>query len=336
MNPPKCRDEDYIQWLLASPKVISCTQAAKASPLLVAHDAYTRLLERLEPDSTVLWEEVEALVQPKKGWLIVDDTTLDKPYGPHIELVTRHWSGKHRRVVDGINLITLLWTDGDIAIPIDWRVFDKPRDELTKIDHMRQMLETARHRGFEPQCVLWDSWYSSLKNLKLLRSWNWKFFVGLKSNRQVNPDGQGNRAVRDLEFEGIHQKAHLKGFGWVELYRTVKKEASGENEDDSVRFFIGTEKELDEAEVQQRGETAWQIEGYHRGLKQECHVERCQARKAVKQRNHIGLAIRAFVRLELHRFRSGVSRFEMKLSIIREAIKAYLSDPFLVLRKTTA
>ncbi|MEL6179803.1 MAG: IS701 family transposase, partial [Myxococcota bacterium] len=103
MNPAKCSSEDYIQWLIASPKVISATEASKSSPEngLVAHDAYTRLLGRLEPGSDTLWAEVEPFVDKSSGWLIVDDTTLDKPYGPHIELVTRHWSGKHRAVVDG-------------------------------------------------------------------------------------------------------------------------------------------------------------------------------------------------------------------------------------------
>lgn len=34
-----------------------------------------------------------------------------------MELMTRHWSGKHGRVVQGINLMTLLWTEGDRHIP---------------------------------------------------------------------------------------------------------------------------------------------------------------------------------------------------------------------------
>jgi len=42
-------------------------------------------------------------------------------------------------------------------------------------------------------------------------------------------------------------------------------------------------------------------EGRHlRGLKQFCGVERCMARKARAQRNHIGWAIRVFLRLEHH------------------------------------
>ena len=105
---------------------------------------------------------MENLVKLDSGYLVADDSTLDKPYAPHIELVTRHWSAKHRAVVEGINLITLLWTDGDISIPVDWCVLDKESDGLSKNDHLRQMLETAPERGFKPDCVLWDSWYSSL------------------------------------------------------------------------------------------------------------------------------------------------------------------------------
>jgi len=41
--------------------------------------------------------------------LVVDDSTLDKPYAHKTELVHRHWSGKHHAVVSGINLITLVW-----------------------------------------------------------------------------------------------------------------------------------------------------------------------------------------------------------------------------------
>ncbi len=76
----------------------------------------------------------------------------------------------------------------------------------------------------------------------------------------------------------------------------------------------------------------WVIETYHRGLKQFCGVERCQARSARAQRNHIGWALRAFVRLEHHRIRTGTSWFETKMGIIRSALQLYLSQtsPILV------
>ena len=71
----------------------------------------------------------------------------------------------------------------------------------------------------------------------------------------------------------------------------------------------------------------WTIEVYHRGLKQFCGVERCQARSGRAQRNHIGWAIRALLRLEHHRIRTGVSWFKTKMGIIRAALQMYLSVP---------
>lgn len=325
MSQTKCKPEDYIQWLLASPKFISCTEAARTDARPIAHDAYTRLLERLEPCADELWVEVAPLINRFGGCLVVDDSTLDKPYGPKIELVTRHWSGKHQAVVEGINLITLLWTDGDLAIPVDWRVYDKVQDGLSKNDHLRQMLETARQRGFEPSCVLFDSWYSSLDNLKQLRDFKWPFFVALKSNRQVNPDGEGNRAIRELDFKGLSQSTHLKGFGWVNAYKV--EPPRGE-----AKYFISDlEHPYSRAQVKQKSEQADKIEQYHRSLKQECHIERCQARKSGKQKAHIALALRAYVRLERFSFLTGISRHEAKLSIVRDAITHYLRQPWLTL-----
>jgi putative transposase len=120
MNAPKVTDLDYINFLLAAPRVVWCTEAARVQPdepRRAAHDALTRLLQRLEPDTTPLWREAEQYVDRYSGLLIADDSTLDKPYAHKIELVHRHWSGKHHQVVAGINLLTLLWSDGTNAIP---------------------------------------------------------------------------------------------------------------------------------------------------------------------------------------------------------------------------
>jgi len=64
---------------------------------------------------------------------------------------------------------------------------------------------------------------------------------------------------------------------------------------------------------------AWTIEYYHRGIKQFRGIERAQVRAARAQRNHIGLCLRAFLRLESHCYRTGISWFEAKTTIIRAA-----------------
>ena len=88
MNAPRCRDLDYIQFLVASPRVYSCTEAARVqpdSPRAPAHDAFTRLLHRIEPDPETLWDEARPLVERAKGVLVIDDSTLDKHHARRID-----------------------------------------------------------------------------------------------------------------------------------------------------------------------------------------------------------------------------------------------------------
>ena len=143
MNPPKCTDSDYINFMIATPSVYSCTEAARVqSPddNLSAHDSVNHLLYRLPADSEALWTEAQSYVKTDHGILVIDDSTLDKPYAQQMDLVTRHWSGKHKQVVSGINLITLMWTDGDSQIPRDYRIYNKDANGLSKNDHFQSLI----------------------------------------------------------------------------------------------------------------------------------------------------------------------------------------------------
>lgn len=141
----------------------------------------------MEPLPEALWSEVQKHVSFQAGILVINDSTLDKFYAEKMELVTRHWSGKHGRVVQGINLITLLWTEGDRHLPLDYRFYEKSVDGGTKNEHFRSMLKTAKERGFNPPCVVFDGCYSSLDKLKLIRSYSWIWLTRLKCNRHANP-----------------------------------------------------------------------------------------------------------------------------------------------------
>jgi hypothetical protein len=330
MNPPKVSDQDYINFLIATPRACSGTEAARTTPAQEsppAHDAFTRLLHRLEPDAETLWREAASQVEQTTGILVIDDSTLDKPYAKKIELVSRHWSGKHRRVVEGINLITLLWSDGDRHVPVDYRLFDKANDALTKNDHFQAMLKEARERGFEPACVVFDSWYSGLENLKTIRDFTWTWLTRLKSNQLVNPDRTGLRAVSLIETGARGCLVHLKGYGMIRLFKIVAP-------DGDVEWWSTNDLSMSEMGRVRFAGFAWTIENYHRGLKQFCGVERAQVRAGRAQRNHIGFCLRAFLRLESHCYHKGISWFEAKTSIVREAVRNYIANPLYLLLPT--
>ena len=288
-----------------------------------AHDAVTRLTPRLLPTTERLWQEAKAQVELSKGLLIADDSTLDKWYSRKIELVSRHWSGKHKRVVLGINLIPLLWTDGERYIPIDYRIYNKAQDGLTKNDHFRELLQIAYERGFRPECVCFDSWYASLKNLKLVSRLFGRWLTRLEADRLVNPDNTTNRPLASVDLTSTGTVVHLKGYGFIKVFKIVVTE-------NHIEYWATNELQMTDLSRLKFAQLSWMIETYHRGIKQFCGIERCQARSATAQRNHIELALRAFLRLEFHSFVKGISWFEAKTSLIRQAVRAYLTNPSFV------
>ena len=323
MNPPKCKDEDYINFLIATPRQVSATEAARVHPEhehAPAHDAFTRLLQRLEPAPETLWREAQTQVCLETGILVLDDSTLDKPYAKQMMLVTRHWSGKHHAVVRGINLLTLLWTEGDRHVPCDYRLFDKAKDGLSKNDHFQQMLQVAHTRGFRPACVVFDSWYAGLDNLKVLRSWQWLWLTRLKANRHVNPDRQGLRPLSAVEIGEVGRVVWLEGYGLIRVFKIVAPDGDSE-------YWATNKTDMDALERVKWANFAWTIENYHRGVKQYCLIERAQVRSARAWRNHISLCLRAFLRLESHCYHHGLTWFEAKTAIIRDAVRHYLAHP---------
>jgi hypothetical protein len=78
----------------------------------------------------------------------------------------------------------------------------------------------AHARGFNPEYVCFDGWYSSLENLKLIRDLKWHWLTRLKSNRLVNPDNTGNVPIAGLAISDKGGVVHLMGYGFVKVFRT--------------------------------------------------------------------------------------------------------------------
>ena len=89
MNSTQYTEKDYIGFLIASYRICTYTEAARCIPesrIQAAHDSVNRLLQRQTPDTEALWQKEQPLIERQNGFLILDDTTLDKPYSHQIEL----------------------------------------------------------------------------------------------------------------------------------------------------------------------------------------------------------------------------------------------------------
>ena len=94
---PKCKDIDYIHFLVAAECDASCVKAADCYSTIgvcIAHDSFNRFLTRQTLTSETLWNEVEPYVEKKSGWFVIDDSVIDKIHSKFIEMTYFQWSGK--------------------------------------------------------------------------------------------------------------------------------------------------------------------------------------------------------------------------------------------------
>lgn len=180
-------------------------------------------------------------------------------------------------MVKGICLLTLLWTEGERLVACDYRVY---AEKETKNELFRAMLGVAHTRGFTPESVLMDSWYSGVANLKAIRALGWHFLTRLKSNRLVNPDGKGNVPISMVEIGAQGRVVHLKAFGFVKVFPRVCA-------DRDVEYWATDDLEMTEGQRASLEQLGWGIEEYHRGLKQCCGVGRAQVRRAAAWMGHL-------------------------------------------------
>ena len=147
---------------------------------------------------------------------------LSKQYSKKLDLVHYQYSGAAHDVIPGIGrMANPLHYDAktEQSIPVDYRIYDKGTDSKTKNNPFCEMLSLAKERGINPEAVVMDTWYSSLENLKHIRNLGWIWVTNLRKNRKVNR----KVSLESLEIPDEWLKIHLRGYGWVMIFKFVVK-----------------------------------------------------------------------------------------------------------------
>lgn len=296
----KCTCHLYILLLLAEPRYVSCVRLSEVMEG-VSHDSVNRFLLREDYTARDLFNEVKEHLNLVGGIGSADDSVLDKPYSDpqKTDLVSSFWSGKHKRTVKGMNLITLYYTDvTGTSYPVNFRLYDK-RQGKTKNEYFREMVAEVQAWGLKLAWVSGDSWYSSLENLKFLRHEKVGFLFGVADNRKVSLEQGTEVQVQTLTIPESGLVVYLKEFGWVKVFcQSFKHE---------VRYYImhlsdDTElRQLNRQTFRQIHDSHWQIESFHRVIKQVCNIERFQVRTESAIRTHCFCALQAFCKLQTMR-----------------------------------
>jgi hypothetical protein len=340
----RCTRLDYCQFLISSQVNYTMTHLA-AHTAAFSHDAVTRYLAGDHVTPRVLWAEVEpGLVPSPAGYLLFDDTVLDKRHSRHMGLVRKQWSGNERHVIRGIGVVTCVYVNPELGRfwVVDYRLY-APEGPLgdgeTKPEHVSAMLRAAldpahpAYKGLPVRAVLMDTWYATRPLMRQVEALGHVYYCPLKTNRLVDESDGSDRTrphvpIATLGWSAADQArgklVHLKDFPKGHRVRLFRLVLSPERTD-----YVATNDLPQDAAPAVRDVYGWRwkIEQLHREAKQVTGIERCQARRARSQRNHIGCALLVWARLKAVAEATGRSIYAVKHAPLTAYLRAELKAP---------
>ena len=310
--------EKYVDFLLTTNKQASGKAFSRVFDGQIAHDQITRLLNKTNTFSSVsLWQYTKPLCREasaEDNVIIFDDSLVAKPDTKENEVVMYHYDHSQNRFIKGICIITALYHTALLDIPVIVEAVQRQGDKKTnKHEKFCSMLEQCVNNNLTFRYVLADTWYGSIKNMAFITEKCKKDFIfPLKSNRRVKLAGSHfYSAIADLELEaGRVYAAQLKGFE-KPIY-LARYEVKNGNDNPSVLYLVTSDGNLDWNSMLTCYQKRWQVELFHRSVKQNAAIGKAPLRTAKALMSHCYAAIQAFIKMELLRIKHSLAHDSLK------------------------
>lgn len=330
--------ENYCQYLIAEHKNYTLTNLAEQLKTY-SHDSISRFLSSIEITPETIWINVVNEIQISSfGFIIFDDTVINKKYSKKIELVKRQYSGNEHKTIRGIGLVNCLYVNPITREfwLINYRIYAPEIDNKTKLDHVSDMLkDLVYQKKLAFNRVLMDTWYAAQKIMTLIDELGKIYYCPLKTNRLVDDSGGVLKYKRvseliwndeDLDCGKLIKIKNFPAHKKVKFFRVTISTNRTE--------YIATNDLTQDStnNVYEISRVRWKIEEFHRELKQLTGIESCQCRKEIIQRNHIGCAILVWNYLKKISKKLGKTTYQIKHNLLKSYLQHELRSPSIPMR----
>jgi hypothetical protein len=336
----------YADYLLAS---FGATTATGLSQLLegaVSHDQVSRYLAGTKKTATDLWRTVKPFVrevQSAAGVLIIDDSIEEKPYTDENDIVCWHYDHSKDRVLKGINFLTALYSSQGVSLPVGFHLVAKTqkhmdpktqketrRSPVSKNVLCQKLIKQAVINLIPFRFVLFDVWFASAETMVFIKQEQQHDFIcPLKTNRKValsHTDKQQGRYVRvdTLELEAqATREIYLEGVDFSLVL--VKQVFTNEDGSIGIRYLVSSDTTLSFADLTTTYHERWQVECYHKSLKQNVSLAKSPTHTVTTQTNHFFAALCGFIKLERLKMRTKLNHFALKSKLYLNALHSAFS-----------
>ena len=332
--------EIYSDYLIASFGLTTATGLSKLLDAEISHDKITRFLAGKARTSKDLWQFVKPLVreiESDDACLILDDSIEEKPYTDENEIVCWHYDHSKQLLVKGINFLSCLYQTKHMALPIGFDLIrktemyldpkdgkQKRRSPISKNELARSQIERAMKNKIKFRFVLFDVWFASVENLKLILEKDKHFICPLKSNRKIalskEEKLQGRwHKLQNMEIEtNTVYLIYLEGLDVPVLL--IKQIFTNEDGKTAVQYLISSDTKLSIDDITTNYQRRWRVEEYHKSLKQNASLERSPTQTERTQTNHFFAALCGYIKLERLKIKTRQNHFALKSKLYLKAL----------------
>ena len=322
------------------------TTATGLSSLLngeISHDQVQRSLAGEEQTSVDLWRVVKPHVrkiESEEGVAIVDDSIAEKPYTDENDIICWHYDHSQQRTVKGINFVSCLYHNQGVSLPVGFELVrkterytdpkdgkEKRRADKTKNEIYRDLLQQAVKNQIPFKYVLNDIWFAAAENMKFVKlTLEKEFVMPLKGNRKVTLSAQAKQEGRyqrvdTLELEPMNPvTVYLEGVEFALLL--VKQIFTNEDGSTGIQYLVTSDTTLDGNGITAIYQKRWNVEPYHKSLKQNASLEKSPTQTVVTQTNHFFAALCGYIKLELLKGDTKLNHFALKSKLYLHAIQS--------------
>jgi hypothetical protein len=333
----------YSDYLISAFGQTSATGLSTLLNAEVSHDSVQRFLAVEKQTSADLWRIVKVhvrKVESAAGVLIVDDSISEKPYTDENDIICWHYDHSKQRSIKGINFVTCLYHSLGISLPVGFEIVskteryldpkskkEKRRSKRTKNEMYRDLVQQAVKNQIVFIYVLNDIWFAAAENMKFVKNTLEKEFVmPLKANRKVamslsaKQEGRYQR-VDTLELEAMKPATvYLEDVGFPLLL--VKQVFTNEDGSTGILYLVTSDTTLDGNGITMLYQKRWNVEPYHKSLKQNASLEKSPTQTVTTQTNHFFAALCGYIKLELLKGDTKLNHFALKSKLYLHAIHA--------------
>ena len=203
----------------------------------------------------------------------------------------------------------------------------KRRSEVTKNEQLRSMLKVCQQNELRFRYVLTDSWFASSENMIAIKQ-NLKkdFIMALKANRTValsTEDRAQGRFIRidELALEpGTVKQVYLKGVPFPML--VAKQVFKNKDRNDGILYLVSSDLSLDYDSLTTTYQKRWEVEVFHKSIKQNTGLAKSPTRRVRSQSNHFFASIYACFKLEQLKLKHQTNHFALRGKLYMKALLA--------------